>query len=101
MNSVKCTLAIVALGLMSACFGLDSIHGSRNIKTEARTVNGVDRVEVSGNAKLLIEQGETESLTITADDNLLQYLTSDVEGSKLILGVKSGNLLDPTAPITY
>jgi len=101
MNFVKCTLFLVMLGLVSACFGLNSLHGSGNVKTEARTVKGFDRVDVSGSAKLIIEQGESESLTITADDNLLDYLTSDVEGSKLILGVKSGNSLQPTAPITY
>lgn len=101
MNFAKCTLAIVVLGLMGACFGPDSIHGSGNIKTEARTVSGFDRVEVSGSAKLIVEQGESENLTITADDNLLQYLTSDVEGSKLILAEKNGSSLQPTAPITY
>jgi hypothetical protein len=101
MNFFKCTLLLVTLVLVSACFGLNAIHGSGNIKTEPRTVSGFDRVEVSGNAKLIVEQGETESLTITADDNLLEYLTSNVEGSKLILGVKSGSSLQPTAPITY
>lgn len=100
MNFARYALAVGFIGLMSACFG-SSIQGSGNIKTETRTVSGFDRVEVSGDAKLIVDQGETENLTITSDDNLMGYLTSDLDGSRLILATKSGSFLKPTAPITY
>jgi hypothetical protein len=56
-------------------------------------------VEVSGSAKLILEQGDTESLTITADDNLLQHLRSAVSGSKLSLGSEVS--ISPTEPVVY
>jgi hypothetical protein len=83
---------------VSAC---NAKRGSGNMKTESRPVSGVHSVEVSGSAKLIVEQGETESLSVTADDNLLQYLTSDVNGSKLTLRTEGAMSRSPTAPITY
>jgi hypothetical protein len=101
MKVVKCALVLAAVCLISACFGSNAIQGSGTIKTEPRTVNGFTGVELSGSGKLIVEQGDTEALTITADDNLLEYLTSDVQNSKLMLATKGNYSLQPTAPITY
>jgi hypothetical protein len=38
---------------------------------------------------------------VTADDNLLPYLASEVAGSKLMLGTKGLVFVSPTEPITY
>jgi Putative auto-transporter adhesin, head GIN domain len=56
--------------------------------SEARNVSGFSGVTLATSGDLTIEQGSTESLTITSDDNLLPYLTSDVTGNKLTLGAK-------------
>ena len=101
MKIVKCVLVLGLAWSVGACFNLNSHRGSGTIETEARTVNGFTGVELSGSGKLIVEQGDTESLTITADDNLLQYLTSDVQNSKLMLATKGMISLEPTAPITY
>ena len=71
------------------------MKGSGNIKTESREVKDFTGVEVAGSAKLIVQQGEIESLTITADDNLLQHLTAEVQSSKLILGTKGRVSLRP------
>ena len=101
MKVAKCALVLSLACSVGACFKTYPSRGSGTIETEARTVNGFTGVELSGNGKLIIEQGDTESLTITADDNLLQYLTSDVEKSKLMLATNVVFSLEPTAPITY
>ena len=101
MRIAKSALAMALACLVGACFDGNSIKGSGNIKTESRSVSDFTGVEVSGSAKLVVEQGEREDLTISADDNLLQYLTADVEGSTLKLGTKGFTLIQPTAPITY
>lgn len=93
-------LVTLAVGANSCSSVVDSTKGSGNIKTESRTVADFKDVEVSGNAKLNVQQGDMETLTITADDNLLQYLTSDVQNGKLTLGTKFVSML-PTAPIVY
>ena len=101
MRMIRSALILALACLLGACFGFDVTRGSGNITTEPRKVSGFTDVEVDGSAKLIMEQGDMETLSITADDNLMQYLTSDVQGSKLMLGTKSGASIQPTAPITY
>jgi hypothetical protein len=90
---------VLALGL-SGC-GLNSTKGSGNIISEARSVQDFTSVELSGSGTIVIEQSDAESLTITTDDNLLPYLTSEVVGSRLKLGTKDGKNIDPSKDVTY
>ena len=101
MKIVKSALVLALACLVGACFNGNSLKGSGHIKTESRSVSDFTGVEVSGSAKLVVEQAEREDLTITADDNLLQYLTSDVDGTTLKLGTKGFTSIQPTAPVTY
>lgn len=80
---------------------LNSIKGSGKSATESRSVSGFTSVELSGSGELQIEQTGKESLTITADDNLLQYLTSDVSNGRLKLGTKNGTSISNTVPVVY
>lgn len=77
------------------------VTGSGNAKTESRPVTGLSAVTLEGIGHLTISQTGTESLTITADDNLLPYLTSDVSGGRLTLGVKSGTSITTKTPVDY
>ena len=90
---------VLALGVCPVACG--GVRGSGNVKTESRLVSDFNKVEVSGSAKLIVAQGETESLSVTADDNLLQYVSSEVTDSKLMLGSIGVMSMSPTAPITY
>ena len=83
--------ALVASSLLFAgCrvnpFG--GVVGSGNVKTETREVSNFTSVELNGSAELEITQGNTESLEVEADDNLLPLLTSEVRNGRLILGAK-------------
>lgn len=100
MRIVRSVLVFSLACLTAGCFG-NSIRGSGNVVTESREVSGFTGVEVSGSARLVVEQGDTESLSITADDNLMQYLTSEVQGSTLMLGTKNFASLSPTDAIVY
>ena len=84
--------------LLNAC-GILTAHGSGNIATETRDVHDFDRAVISGTSKLLLTQGEGESLTITADDNLMSYIESEVRDGTLFLGNKEGIL--PSQPIRF
>jgi hypothetical protein len=81
-------LTIVTL-LISAC-GIVPTFGSRNLISETRDVSGFERVEVSGGGSMEIIQDGTESLTVETDDNVMQYITSEVRGGTLYLGVDFG-----------
>ena len=66
------------------------IVGSGNIASEPRPVSDFSRVALSGVGRLEIRHTGTESLTVRADDNLLQYMRSEVRNGVLILGNDSG-----------
>ena len=87
-------LAIAVLPL-SAC-ALGTLRGSGKLVTETRSVNDFNRVSLSGSGKVIITQGEEESLTIETDDNVIDYIASEVKGGTLTLGTKSGKSVSPT-----
>ena len=63
---------IVLIAASLACavpsVGIRTIKGSGNVVTEERTVSGFDRVALSGFGKVIITQGEEESLTSLKSD---------------------------------
>jgi len=77
------------------------VLGSGEVITETRRVSGFNVVELSGIGTLIIEQGSKESLEITAEDNMLKYLNSDVSGRTLRLSVDDYVSIEPTEEIIY
>ena len=77
-------VTLVALS-MSACrnvqfsFGPDNmVRGSGNVIDETREVSGFDFVSISNSGQATISVGDTESLVITAEDNILPLIQSNV-----------------------
>src|SRR6185436_4592669 len=98
----KAFALVLLLGLSAAgCGTLDAKHGSGNVISESRSVKDFTGIELSGSGKLIIEQSDVESLTISADDNLLPELTSEVHNSKLMLGTRDFININPTGFVTY
>ncbi|MGD2251403.1 MAG: head GIN domain-containing protein [Anaerolineales bacterium] len=92
-------LVLMAL-LLTAC-DVTRIDGSGTIITEARPVEGFDKIALSGLGRVVISQGNTESLTLETDDNLMQYIITEVRGSTLYLEFARGMNLIPSETITF
>lgn len=91
--------ALITLLLASA--GCATTTGSGDIRTETRDVSGFTTVDLAGSGHVVIEQGRTDSLSITAESNLLPELSSQVSNGALILGAKRSHNIRPTHDITY
>ena len=81
----------VALALVSACGGSHqnvcaTVVGSGRLATESRPVQGFAAVSVSAAGHLIVEQTGVESLEITAEDNVLPLVRSEVRNGRLVLG---------------
>src|SRR5215475_12652968 len=100
MRRIQILLMVVATLLAAGC-GWQTVRGSGNAITEPRTVSGFREVSLRGGGQLMIDQNGTESLTITADENLLPYLKSEVSGNRLILGTREHTNLSPSKDIVY
>ena len=101
-------IALLALTL-SACtingYGItintERLEGSGNIISESRSVSGFERVDLKSIGNLTIVQGGKESLSIKADDNILPYITTEVIGGTLEIGMKPNWSVNPTQAIEY
>jgi hypothetical protein len=97
--------ALAALFLLGCGnLGINVVRGSGTVKTETRTVSGFHAVTLSGIGDLAITQGDSEGLSIEAEDNLLPLITTEVNDGRLAIGIKSGiNITSfaPTKPIKY
>jgi len=98
------TLPVVLLSM--ACLAVSGlgkvIRGSGKVVSETRPVSNFEQVSVCCGMHLILTQGETESLEIEADDNLLPEIVSTLEVGKLTIRFKDtngGTQYRPTQPI--
>lgn len=77
------------------------VRGSGRIATESRLVRGFDGIDMRGVGRVVIEVTGSESVTVTADDNVLRYLDSYVSGGVLHLGVANGISVELRREIEY
>jgi hypothetical protein len=103
MNPRRTAGSALLACLLAAC-SLNLIQGSGNIVSEDRSVSGFDAVVLTASGNLSLSQGETEALTLEADDNLLPYLKSEVQGGTLTIRFDRDNwdqIYRPSQPIQY
>jgi len=105
MKRIIVMIMIGMVVILSACngipFNLNMVRGSGVVATDTRTVSGFSGIVLNGSGDATITQGDTESLKIEADDNILPLLTSEVTGGKLVLGTKPNTSFSTSVPIRY
>ena len=81
----KAIVGFVAALLFASCnFGGKSVDGSGNITTQTRTVSGdYTIVSAATGLEVYVVQGNKPSIVVEADDNLQQYIKTEVEGNEL------------------
>jgi hypothetical protein len=99
---VPSILLLIAM-LASGC-GFQMVSGLGKIATENRTISGFTSVTLAGISNVYITQGPAESLRIEAEDNLIPYFDTSVQGGTLKIGIKDeymGVSLLPTRPVNF
>jgi hypothetical protein len=80
---------------------IGATRGSGNVVEQTYNVSGFDRVTLAGSGNLFIVVGDTEGLTVQAEDNLIPLLDVQVTGDELTIGFKSGTNVNPTRPMNF
>ena len=75
-----------------------AVKGSGVIKSETRKLADFETVAVEYPAKVTIKQGASNSIVITADDNLLKQISTNIEDGVLNIGNKENNWNDRVKP---
>ncbi|HSG68712.1 MAG TPA: DUF2807 domain-containing protein, partial [Bacteroidales bacterium] len=77
-------LLLASTSLMAGCVhGITGEKGNGKVVKQLRDVKGFNSLEVGGAFTVYLSQGDKESLTIEADENLLDLITTEVHGDRL------------------
>ncbi|MGE0018142.1 MAG: head GIN domain-containing protein [Draconibacterium sp.] len=80
----------ISLFLAALVIGLAALAGNSD-KTETRNVSNFKGVDVSAGIDLYITMGETESVKIIADDDIIEKIITEVKDGVLHIYVKQNN----------
>lgn len=102
------TLGLLAVALLTACgfnpittSGVTRVTGSGKVVNETRHVSGFDGLIIEGAGQINIDRTGTESLSITTDDNLLQYVDTQVRGGRLVIEFKPKIIFDRVSDLSF
>lgn len=85
---------IIILAAVLVCLGgcvVNTIHGSGKIVIEDRKISSFDSIHLSGSGQLTIIQGDTESLTVKTDDNIMKLIKTEVKSRTLEISYEKPN----------
>jgi hypothetical protein len=76
---------IVLLLFLSSCYFnfRETVYGNGKVVTEDRPADSFNRLKVSSGVDVFITQGEEESLKVIADENLLEYIKTEITDNTL------------------
>ena len=104
-NTVPCLACVVLLGFSSGfvdiVIGREAVRGSGHISEESHAFTGLTGVELATRGELEIRLGDTETLQVSADDNLHEYLAITTDGGILRIDARRAFHLRPSRPIRY
>lgn len=102
MRSTRARLAVcLAVALLCACRDWKGIKGSGSVKTETREAAEFNAVSFKAEGDVEIKQTGKESLSVTAEDNLLPLLETRVKDGTLEIDTADGVHIHPTKTIKY
>lgn len=96
---MKTTFKFYLLFSLAFCFvttanaqlwGNKSIKGNGNIKTINRSTDDYDAINCAGFMDFILVSGNEGNITIEGEENLLEYIITEVKDNKLIVKVEKG-----------
>jgi hypothetical protein len=106
---------VLALSSLACCCGVPtvireglevgwpftSVRGSGSVVEEERDLTGFSSIALRGIGRVKIEQGDAPALRIEAEDNLIPYIETRVEGTMLVIRARERTHLRPTRPLVF
>lgn len=69
----------------SCIYTVDGVSGNGQVITQERNVGDFNAISVGGAFELILSQGEKEALVIETDENLMEFIITEVRGNELII----------------
>ncbi len=97
--SVLCLTVLLAACGTNNTVNIQTIDGSGTIVTGERDVSGFSSIQINLGADLSLTSSDSESLSIEADDNLMDYIKAEVRNGMLVISTPDNTSLKPSQPI--
>jgi hypothetical protein len=99
---VKYALVLVISAVaLSSCFYFDGerVRGNGDVKTEERSLSDFNGIESHGSFDVYLTTDSSYSVKVEADENLLDYIVTEVDGRELEIRTRRGYSLRPSETV--
>lgn len=90
------TLFAIALQAQAQIFS-KSIKGNGNKITQHRSISDFSKISVFGSFEVILTKSNSRELTITADENVMEYIVTKIKNDRLRIKVENGYTLKNTS----
>lgn len=87
----NCFILLIASVVFASC---QTVTGNGNVREEKRNIPDINEVNTSGSIDVEIKNGDTYSLTVQDDENLLPYVITEVNNGALRIHYKDGYFIN-------
>jgi hypothetical protein len=105
MKSLKSILILTVSALLLSACQIPSLQktvvGSERVTSEERRVGAIEQVEMGSFGVLRVSQGDQETLTVEAEDNLIPNFVTEMRGRTLVIRQKPLFSFKPHHPILF
>lgn len=85
----KTTVIIVFTLFIMSLWSCDCVEGTGELQTQKRKVENFDRLQIDVSAQVYLKQGENTEVIITAQQNILDVITTEVSNNTLEIDNKN------------
>ena len=101
MKNLKTSISLFATIMICAItnaqsWGHKNIKGNGNVTTITRTTSEYDGIKCAGSLDFILVKGTEGQLKIECEENLLEYIITEVKNNNLIVKVKNNVNLKPS-----
>jgi len=98
-------LAVLAATTLACSFsfnlGNSTIEGNGDVEQETRSIDSFSKIELNGIGNVHVELGETASLEVSAEENLLEYIQTYTRGETLVIEIENNINIFPTESVDF
>ena len=69
----------------SVLYAQKSVRGNHNVTKTTRNVGSFSEIDLGGSINVYLTQGNKNEIVIEADENLHEYIKTEISGEKLIV----------------
>ncbi len=96
MKKAITLLAVLTVSIVSAQWGQKKIKGDGNVVSKSITTADYDAIGVAGAFHVTLVEGTEGKITVKGEENLLEYVVIETNGSDLKIKTEKGYNLNPS-----